>query len=387
MTPGRPTIRVGVASRVRRGVLGAGLLLLGSVAAAAQDVALQPYLRGEPGDEWRYADRASDRPDPLVVRIGAGGGEHRGWRIRREERDGCVRWQVLDPAQGVLLHRVGFPDGRIATYVQPVVLLPPRLRLGATHRATAEYVVSRGGDQVGRGVQQYEVEAEAIEDLDTPAGVFSDTIRIRTRSLGTDQDGSASGYELVEWLAREVGPVRLTGRFFWLDAAGRRTRLERIDAVLETATVGSRRWPGADAGAPADDDPARRAARSRALEAFRRFGDGLATGEWQPFLDRLDEAFTFFFPTGRFQGLHRGRTRAAEFFAYVTSVYPDGLFVSLDRLSLDGDRAVFEFRSEGTLVLAGERRPYRNRVAVAMQFRGDRILDYREYFGSDGKSY
>lgn len=387
MTPDRTTSGAGGASWARRLALGAGLVLLGSAAAAAQDVDMRPYLQGQPGDEWRYTDRAVDRPGPLVIRIGADGEASAGLSVRRGDIDGGVRWQALDPAQGLLLHRVGFPDGRVAAYARPVLLLPSHLRLGTPHRVTVEYVVSRGAGEVGRGVEEHEVEAEAIEDLDTPAGVFPETIRVRMRSLGRDEDGSAAGCELVEWLAREVGPVRVTGRFFWLDAKGQRTRLERMDAVLESATVGSRRWPAAAAGMPPETDPDRRAARARALDAFRRFGDGLATGRWQPFLDRLDEAFTFFFPTGRFQGLHRGRSRAAEFFEYVTSVYPDGLFVSLDRLTLDGDRAVFEFRSEGTLVLAGERRPYRNRVAVAMQFRGDRIADYREYFGSDGRSY
>lgn len=371
----------------RGAALGAMLLLSGTVAATAQDVDMGPYLRGQPGDEWRYTDRAADRYDPVAIRIGAESGAGRGWSIRHDDLGGRTEWQTIDPQQGLLLHRVGFPDGRTLSYAGPVLLLPSRLRLGVPHQARVDYVVSRGADEVGRGVQQYEVEAETIEDLETPAGIFADTVRIRTRSLGTDRDGSAAGYELVEWLARDIGAVRIAGRFFWLDPQGRRTRLVRLDAVLQSATVGGRRWPAGGSGTQAEIDAPGQAARTRALDAFRRFGDGLATGQWQPFLDRLHEEFTFFFPTGRFQGLHKGRTRAAEFFAYVASVYPEGLFVSLDRLSVDGDRAIFEFRSEGTMVLAGERRPYRNRVAVAMQFRGDRIADYREYFGSDGRSY
>jgi len=44
---------------------------------------------------------------------------------------------------------------------------------------------------------------------------------------------------------------------------------------------------------------------------------------------------------------------------------------------------VFEFRDEG--VMRGQ--PYKNRVAVAFDVRDDKICAYREYFGSDGKSY
>ena len=66
------------------------------------------------------------------------------------------------------------------------------------------------------------------------------------------------------------------------------------------------------------------------------------------------------------------------------TVYPEGLTVTLDQVTVDGDRAIIEFRSEGTLVVAGARRPYRNRVAVAFEFRDGRLVRYREYFGSDG---
>lgn len=49
---------------------------------------------------------------------------------------------------------------------------------------------------------------------------------------------------------------------------------------------------------------------------------------------------------------------------------------------------MFEFKDEGTMVLPGALpRPYKNRVAIAVDFRGDRVCGYREYFGSDGTSY
>ena len=62
--------------------------------------------------------------------------------------------------------------------------------------------------------------------------------------------------------------------------------------------------------------------------------------------------------------------------------------VSLDRVHVSGDTAMLEFKDEGTMVLPGvPPKPYRNRVAIALDFRGDRVCGYREYFGSDGTSY
>ena len=118
--------------------------------------------------------------------------------------------------------------------------------------------------------------------------------------------------------------------------------------------------------------------RDLAAKAFGHFRDGLATGEWEPWLAMLADDFTFFFPTGKYQGLHHGRAKAAEFFAYVRSVYPEGLQVTLDHTTVEGTRAIFEFRSEGTLVLPTERRAYKNRVAVALEFRDGQVVAYRE---------
>jgi ketosteroid isomerase-like protein len=57
--------------------------------------------------------------------------------------------------------------------------------------------------------------------------------------------------------------------------------------------------------------------------------------------------------------------------------------VSGVRRSGGANTFVYEFRDEGTL--RGE--PYRNRVAISLDVCGGKICGYREYFGSDGKSY
>lgn len=119
-----------------------------------------------------------------------------------------------------------------------------------------------------------------------------------------------------------------------------------------------------------------------AHQAFEHFQHGLATGEWNQFLDLLTEDFSFWFPMGKFHGLNQGKEKAREFFQYVSQAYKSGLTVTLDRVTSNETTVVFEFRDEG--LLFGEL--YKNRVAVSFDVRGDKICSYREYFGSDGKS-
>jgi ketosteroid isomerase-like protein len=119
-----------------------------------------------------------------------------------------------------------------------------------------------------------------------------------------------------------------------------------------------------------------------AQKAFECFRNGLATGQWQPFLEMLSDDFTFWFPIGKFHGLNVGKERAKEFFDYVNQAYPEGLSLTLDRITSNETTVVFEFRDEG--IMWGEL--YKNRVAVSFDVRGDKISSYREYLGSDGKS-
>ncbi len=121
-----------------------------------------------------------------------------------------------------------------------------------------------------------------------------------------------------------------------------------------------------------------------AEKAFEYFTHGLATGEWQAFLDMLTEDFTFWFPMGKFHGLNEGKDRARDFFEYVSASFSSGLkLTSLDSVTSNKTTVVFEFRDEGIL----SNKPYKNRVAVSFDIRGDKVCRYREYFGSDGKSY
>jgi ketosteroid isomerase-like protein len=121
-----------------------------------------------------------------------------------------------------------------------------------------------------------------------------------------------------------------------------------------------------------------------ARQAFENLTHGMATGEWEALLDMLTEDFTLWFPMGKFHGSNVGKERAREFFEYVFESFSPGLnLTGLDRVTSNETTAVFEFRDEG--LLFGQL--YKNRVAVSFDVRGDKICGYREYFGSDGKSY
>jgi ketosteroid isomerase-like protein len=112
-----------------------------------------------------------------------------------------------------------------------------------------------------------------------------------------------------------------------------------------------------------------------AQQAFKHFSHGLATSEWEPFLDMLTEDFTFWFPVGAYKGLNVGKERAAEFFKFVSQVMDRGLTVTLQRVTSNEMTVVFEFHSEGYL----RGNPYLNQVAVSFDVRGDKICSYREY--------
>jgi len=111
--------------------------------------------------------------------------------------------------------------------------------------------------------------------------------------------------------------------------------------------------------------------------AFQSFSHGLARGDWSPFLDLLTDDFAFWFPAGPFKGWNHGREKAKEFFSMVSKVFPDGLTLTVQRVTSNPSTVVFEVRSEG--VMMGH--PYENQAAISFDIRGDKICGYREYLG------
>jgi ketosteroid isomerase-like protein len=175
--------------------------------------------------------------------------------------------------------------------------------------------------------------------------------------------------------------VKVQGEISWNAASSARTRTFKVDAVLKGARVGGKRMGTEDA-----PDAGVREAAERAFDAFRT---GLGTGQWQAWFDCLTDDVTFVFPQGKWAGRHRGKAKAVEFFAYVSSVFREGLrVVAVECVSQQGETVVFEFCDEGTLSVPGQApRPYRNRVAISLDMRGTQVAGYREYFGGDGTWY
>jgi len=120
-----------------------------------------------------------------------------------------------------------------------------------------------------------------------------------------------------------------------------------------------------------------------AQKAFSHLTHGLATGEWEEFLNMMTDDFTFWFPVGQYHGLNVGKQKTKEFLEYVSQSFKGGISItSIERITSSETTVVFEFRDEGKL----QEEPYKNRVAVSFDIREDKICAYREYFGSDGKS-
>ena len=115
-----------------------------------------------------------------------------------------------------------------------------------------------------------------------------------------------------------------------------------------------------------------------AQAAFEEFSQGLSSGNWDAFLERLSEDFTFWFPAGPFKGRNVGKARARAFFGSVSKVFPEGLSLTVERMMGDGNTVLFEVRSYG--LMFGH--PYENQAAISFDIQGEKVCDYREYLGA-----
>ena len=161
------------------------------------------------------------------------------------------------------------------------------------------------------------------------------------------------------------------------------TMKNQTKALPEQATIGGKAISGEEKQKMQVDPKKVAETLAVGMRGFEHFKHGLAKGEWQPFFEMLTDDFTFYFPSGKYQGLNAGKAKAIEFFSYVSTAFNQGLNVTeVLRVTANETTVVFEFRNEGPL--RGE--TYKNRVAISWDIHGDKISGYREYFGSDGKS-
>lgn len=115
-----------------------------------------------------------------------------------------------------------------------------------------------------------------------------------------------------------------------------------------------------------------------ALDAFFA---GWSSGDWQPFLDRCDDAMVFQFPVGEQRGRHAAPNGKRALQAWVAEHQRNGNRITRSAIDLKlfaGDWLVICDRGSGTIGGA----PYSGLHAIFMHADdAGKIVEFREYFG------
>lgn len=114
--------------------------------------------------------------------------------------------------------------------------------------------------------------------------------------------------------------------------------------------------------------------------AWEHFLHGLATGDYQSYIDMLSDDFTFSFPVGPLQGRYVGREGKECMLAYCQQQAEanNRLKPIPHHVTYNENTVVFEYDTEGIVV----GKPYKARGnAISFDVSGDKISGFREYFG------
>ena len=131
----------------------------------------------------------------------------------------------FDPDAGLLLRESALPDGGTLHYERPVVLLPVTMTIGELHTSQRRFVLRVDGEKRDVGAHYFEAELLGVEAWED----YEDCLKIRRHMLRMDYSGTEYGEDVIEWYARGIGLVKAEGERFWRDAAGHKTRTERIE--------------------------------------------------------------------------------------------------------------------------------------------------------------
>ena len=116
-------------------------------------------------------------------------------------------WVTVEGDGGILLHQVAFDRGAFgiaeATFDPPVTNFPAAFPLGHTWEIVTETVLKL----VGAATTTSTLEVVAIEDVETPIGVFKDCVKVETNRRAVTALTVVRENEFL-WLAPDVGPVK-----------------------------------------------------------------------------------------------------------------------------------------------------------------------------------
>ena len=138
-------------------------------------------------------------------------------------------WVTVGGDGEIILHQVAFDRGAFgiaeATYDPPVTNFPAALPLGHTWEIVTETELKLVGAVTTTSI----LEVVAIEDVETPIGVFKDCVKVETKREAVTALQRLRENEIL-WLAPDVGPVRFQ------DSQEIVYELESYDLVEPSAT-------------------------------------------------------------------------------------------------------------------------------------------------------
>ena len=149
-------------------------------------------------------------------------------------------WITVDGDGELILHQVAFDRGTFgiaeATYDPPVTNFPAALPLGHMWEIVTETELKL----VGAVTTTSALEVVAIEDVETPIGVFKDCVKVETERKAVTALTVLRENEIL-WLAPDVGPVKFQ---------------DSNEIVFELESYNLVEAPAAEEAPPAEETPA-----------------------------------------------------------------------------------------------------------------------------------